>query len=139
MKNWCMFFRNAKYAGGVVPESVFHASIDMSDENSLGAIAVSGQRAFEQLLMLPRGDFAAKHHCDHLISKIAVVDQGMGFQQNAGAARRDQGMVEVPVAPLPQLLVQPVPREHAAFHDGELVVGRNNPAFPVEIAELEGL
>ena len=69
-----------KYAGGVIPEGVFNASIDMGDENGLRSLRVPRQCTFQQLLMFPRSDLSAKDDCDHLISKIAVVDQGVCFQ-----------------------------------------------------------
>ena len=48
-------------------------------------------------------------------------------------------MMKLPVALLPDLRLGAVAGDHPLFHHGELVMGGDNPALPIEIALLEGL
>ena len=85
------------------------------------------------------GDLAAKHDGHHLVAKVPVVDRRVRLHQKRRPAGRDQGVVVLPVAALPEFRIAAVAAEHATLHDGELVMGGDDAAFPVEIPGREGL
>ena len=63
----------------------------------------------------------------------------MGVEQHVRPASRNQRVVKIPIATLPQFLIAIAARQHAAFHHGELVMRGDNAAFPIEIAGGKGL
>lgn len=59
----------------IFPQRMIDASADVRDHEDLGFLPVAIECALKQRLMFARGDFAAEHHRDHLIAKVAVVYQ----------------------------------------------------------------
>ena len=118
---------------------MFDASLNMRNHDVLRALGVARQRAFQQCLVLARSNLAAEHHRDHLVAQIAVIDRGMGIEQHVRPAGRNQRVVKVPIAALPEFLIAVAARQHAPLHHGELVMRGNDAAFPIEIAGGKGL
>ena len=100
----------------------------------LRLLPVTDERRLEQCLMLARRYLSAKHHGDHLITKVTVVGRRMSGEKHVGPAGGDQGMVEVPVALFPELLILALSFQHALFHHAQLVVSRDDATLPVEAA-----
>jgi hypothetical protein len=82
---------------------VVDAALDMGEEDVACRPSVSRERASQQLLMFPRGDLASEHDGNHLIAKVFVIDRCVCLQQKRRPTGRDQSVVVVPIAALPEL------------------------------------
>ena len=74
---------------------------------------------------------------DHLIAQIPIVNHGMRVEQHLGAAGGNERVVKLPVVALPGLRVGLIARRHAPLHLRQLMVSRDDTAFPLHVAGLE--
>ena len=68
---------------------------------------ISVQRAFQQLRMLARSDFATVAQRDHLVPQVLVENRRMVVDQHLRSAGGDEGLMELPIISLPFLRMRP--------------------------------
>lgn len=74
----------------------------------------------------------------HLIAQVFVVNDLVKGQKIGRPARLNKGFVEFPVIALPRLTLRGIASEHFSLHQLQLVMGRNEIAFPILITIFNG-
>src|SRR6478752_5967378 len=90
-------------ADGPSGERVLDTARHVAGQHFAGFDSISVQRAFQQLRMLARSDFATVAQCDHLIPQVLVKNRRVVVDQHLRSARGNEGLMELPIISLPFL------------------------------------
>src|SRR3954464_1868636 len=107
----------SKFVQLTARKRVVDAGLDVDRENLARGLRIALKRAIEKLLVLARGNLAAKDADDHLVAQILVIDRRVRLQKRVRSTGRYQGVVEFPVVAFPGLGVGAL-ASNQLFFDG---------------------
>ena len=110
----------------------------MSGEHLAGLSGITGQCAVQQDPVLLGRDLAPEHDRHHLVAQVLVEHAAIKIEQGLRAAGLDQDMVKFTVVAFPEIRLLLIASDHPPLHEGQLVMGGDNPALLFQVAGGKG-